>query len=73
MSLNGEAIAAIRSVIRVDERVQSLAGKVERLADEMRVIHDRLVRLETFFYLARGEGTMLRIASSRPERKGRRR
>lgn len=62
MSLYGEAIAAIKSVILIDERVQSVARKVDRLADEVRDMKDRLIRLETMVEIARGDGAVLRIA-----------
>jgi hypothetical protein len=62
MSLYGEAIAAIKSVILIDERVQSVAKKVDRLADEVRDMKDRLIRLETVVEMTRGDGGVLRIA-----------
>ncbi len=62
MSLYGEAIAAIKSVILIDERVQSVARNVDRLADEVRDMKDRLIRLETMVEIARGDGSVLRIA-----------
>lgn len=62
MSLYGEAIAAIKSVILIDERVQSVAKKLDRLADEVRDMKDRLIRLETVVEITRGDGGVLRIA-----------
>ena len=62
MSLHGEAIAAIKSVILIDERVQSVARKLDRLADEVRDMKDRLIRLETMVEVTRGDGSVLRIA-----------
>jgi hypothetical protein len=62
MSLYGEAIAAIKSVILIDERVQSVASKLDRLADEVRNMKDRLVRLETMVEIVRSDGDVLRIA-----------
>jgi|HubBroStandDraft_1064217.scaffolds.fasta_scaffold98105_2 hypothetical protein len=62
MSLYGEAVAAIKSVILIDERVQSVARKLDRLADEVRDMKDRLIRLETMVELTRRDGTVLRIA-----------
>ncbi len=62
MSLYGEAIAAIKSVILIDERVQSVARKLDRLADEVRDMKDRLIRLETMVEITRRDGTVLRIA-----------
>jgi len=67
MSLYGEAIAAIRSVILIDERVQSVAQKLDRLADEVRTMKDRLIRLETMVEIVRPGGGVLRIAQ-RPDR-----
>ena len=66
MSLYGDAITAIRSIVLIDERVQSLTGKVDRLADEVRRMADRLTRLEAVVAIARPDGTVLRIA--RPPR-----
>lgn len=63
MSLYGDALAAIRSIILVDERVQSLAGKVDRLGDEVRRMADRVTRLETIVEIARPDGSVLRIAA----------
>lgn len=62
MTLYGEAIAAIRSVILIDERVQSVAQKLDRLADEVRNMKDRLIRLETMVEIVRSGGGVLRIA-----------
>jgi len=62
VSLYGDAIAAIRSIVLIDERVQSLTGKVDRLADEVRRMADRLTRLETIVEIARPDGAVLRIA-----------
>ena len=42
MSLYSEAIAAIKSVILIDERVQSVARKLDRLTDEVRDMKDRI-------------------------------
>ncbi len=62
MSLYGEAIAAIRSVILIDERVQAQARKVERLADEVAGLKERLVRLEAIIEVA------LQTRAGRPPR-----
>ncbi len=62
MSLYGEAIAAIRSVILIDERVQAQARKVERLADEVDGLKQRLVRLEAIIEVA------LQVRTGRPPR-----
>lgn len=64
MSLYGEAIAAIKSVILIDERIQSVAQKLDRLADEVRDMKDRLIRLETVIEITRTNGSVLRIAQN---------
>ena len=68
MSLYGEAISAIKSVILIDERVQSVAKKLDKLADEVRDMKDRLIRLETVVEIVRADGGVLRISqgSGRP-------
>lgn len=71
MTLYGEAIAAIRSIILIDERVQSLAGKVDQLADEVRGMAQRLVRLETIIEVTRPDGGVLRIAGTGKGGRGR--
>jgi len=67
MSLYGDAITAIKSIVLIDERVQVLTGKVDRLADEVRRNADRLTRLETIIEVARPDGVVLRIAPSGPK------
>ena len=70
MSLYGDAVAAIRSVILIDERVQSVMAKVDRLGDEVRGINERLIRLETIVEFARNGGRIPRIAApEHPTRK----
>lgn len=66
MSLYGDAIAAIKAIVLIDERVQSVTSKVDRLADEVRRMADRLTRLETIVEIARPDGTVLRIARPPP-------
>jgi hypothetical protein len=63
MSLYGDAVAAIRSVILIDERVQSVAAKVDRLADEVRDMRERLVRIETIVEVTQLGGRIPRIAA----------
>jgi hypothetical protein len=58
--MSGDAIAAIKSIILIDERVPSLAGKVDKLAD-VRGLTQRLIRPETIAEIARADGTVLRI------------
>lgn len=67
MSLYGDAIAAIKSIILIDERVQSVTGKVDRPAVEVRRMADRLTRLETIIEIARPDGAVLRIARPSPD------
>ena len=46
MSLYGDAIAAIRSIVLIDERVQAQSRKVDKLADEVLALRERIIRLE---------------------------
>ena len=66
MSLYGDAMAAIRSIILVEERVRAVAAKVDSLADETRRIADRVTRLEAIVEIVRPDGSVLRIAPSTP-------
>jgi len=68
MTLYGDAISALKSIILIDERVQSLAGKVDKLTDEVRGLAQRLIRLETVVQIARADGVVLRIATWTEER-----
>jgi hypothetical protein len=69
VTLYGEAISAIRSIILIDERLQSLATKLDKLADDVRGLAERLIRLETIVQIARADSTVLRITrqTERPE------
>ena len=70
MSLYGDAVAAVRSVILIDERVQSFAAKVDRLADEVRDMRERLVRIETIVEVTRqGRGVPRIAAPDNPRRR----
>jgi ubiquinone biosynthesis protein UbiJ len=62
MSLYGEAINALRSVILFEERLRVLLERVDRLADEVRDLKERLIRLETVIEVAKPGGVTLRIA-----------
>ncbi len=62
MSLYGEALGAIRSIMLLDERLQSLTGTIDKLADEVRDMGARLVRLETIIELTRQDGAVIRLA-----------
>ncbi len=68
MSLYGDAVAAIKSIILIDERVQSQSRKVEKLADEVLALRERVVRLEAVIeVLLQGHGPAARMSSrSRP-------
>ena len=66
MSLYGDAIAASKAVVVIDERVQSAAKKRDKLADEVRDTRDRSIRLETVVEIVRSDRGVLRI-SQRPE------
>ncbi|HEY6433762.1 MAG TPA: hypothetical protein VIZ17_17415 [Acetobacteraceae bacterium] len=55
-----------RAIILLDERVQSVTIKMDKLADAVRGIAERLVRVETIIEIARQDGTVLRIAA-RPD------
>jgi hypothetical protein len=46
VSLYGDAVAAIKSIILIDERVQSQSRKVEKMSDELVALRERVVRLE---------------------------
>ncbi len=65
MSLYGEALAAIRSIVLLDERLQSLTGKVDKLADEVAGLGARLVRVETIIEITRQDGAVLRLLPAR--------
>lgn len=67
MTFYGEAIAAIRSMVLVDERVQTLVGRVDRLAEDVRTMDKRLVRLETIIEITRRDGATLRLVRPRDD------
>ena len=46
MSLYGDAMAAIRSVILMEDRVQAQSRKVDKLGEEVLALRERVVRLE---------------------------
>jgi hypothetical protein len=52
MGLYSEAIAAIRSMILIDERVKSLGQKVDGLAAQAQETRERLIRVETILEVA---------------------
>ena len=46
MSLNGDAIRALRQVILLDERVRNTAVDMARMSQELADLRDRVSRLE---------------------------
>lgn len=52
MSTLGDAMAAIRSIILIEERVRQQGEKVEKLANSVVDIDRRLVRVEAMIELA---------------------
>lgn len=64
MGLTDKLVEALRTAIQLNERVTSLAGKLERLDADVRDIDRRVVRLETMVEIGsrgrlspgRGEG-----------------
>lgn len=61
MSLYGDAMAALKSMILLEERVQSVTKKVDKLGDEVRDIHGRLIRIETSIDIVRPDGAVPRL------------
>ena len=61
MSLYGDAIAALRSMVLLEERIQGVTKKVDRLGDEVRDINGRLIRVETIIDIVRPDGDVLRL------------
>jgi hypothetical protein len=59
-------MAAIRSIVLIDERMNALSGRLDDLTVEVRHISTRLTRLETIVEIARPDGSVLRVA---PEQK----
>jgi hypothetical protein len=56
MSTLGDALAAIKSIILIEERIKGQAEKVEKLAQLVIDIDRRLVRVETTLDLAAPSG-----------------
>ena len=68
MSSLGDALAAIRNVVLMQERMDVLTRKVDRLADDVRGINDyilsvdkRVIRIETMIEMSRQGGGNPRI------------
>jgi predicted nucleic acid-binding Zn-ribbon protein len=63
-----EAVAAIRKIVLLEDRVERLTGQVKDLADSYRDLDRRLVRLEAKFELIEKVATRRRHAlPERPE------
>jgi hypothetical protein len=62
VSLYGDALSAVRSIVLIDERVKSLADKVDRIAVHLDHLSTRVTRLETIIEIARPDSAVLRIA-----------
>lgn len=52
MSVYSDAMAAIRSMILLEERVKSQSQRMERLADELAAVKERVIRLEAILEVA---------------------
>jgi hypothetical protein len=62
MGLSEKVMEALRSGILLNERVNTLINKVDRMDTDMRKINDRLIRVETVIEMAsvhRGGGSKL--------------
>jgi hypothetical protein len=69
MSWAREAVAAIRKIVLIEDRIEGLTGQVKHLADSYRDLDHRLVRLEAKFELIEKVATRGRRRSlpERPE------
>ena len=72
MSVLGDAYKALAAVVTIEERVRGLAGKIDKVADQVGAMSDRmsqlserLTRLETIIEVTRPDGARLRIAPRR--------
>lgn len=52
MGLSEKVMEALRSGILLNERVNTLIDKVDRMDSDMRKINERLIRVETMIELA---------------------
>jgi hypothetical protein len=52
MGLSEKVMEALRSGILLNERINTLIDKVDRMDTDMRKMNDRLIRLETMIELA---------------------
>jgi len=55
MGVSEKVMDALKAGILLNERVSSLLNKVERIDQDLRKIHDRLVRLETMVEIAQAQ------------------
>jgi hypothetical protein len=62
LSFYSDAMAAIRSIVLIDERMNALSRRLDDLTVEVRHISTRLTRLETIVEIARPDGSVLRVA-----------
>ena len=68
MSALSDALAAIRNVVLMQERLDVLTRKVDRLADDVRDTNDyalaidkRVIRIETMIEMGRGRSSQPRL------------
>jgi hypothetical protein len=54
MSVIGEALASIKSIILIEERVKTQSARLERLTELVSDLDRRVVRIETAMELAIG-------------------
>jgi hypothetical protein len=52
MSLYGDAIAAMKRVILLDERVRTTSDRMKELSQEVRDMRERIIRIEAILELA---------------------
>ena len=52
MGLSEKVMEALRSGILLNERVNALISKVDRMDSDMRKMNDRLIRVETMIEMA---------------------
>ena len=52
MGIGDKVFEAMKTGVLLNERVNQLAGKVERMDDDMRRMNERLIRLETLMDVA---------------------
>ncbi len=66
MSFYSDAMAAIRSIVLIDERMNALSKRLDDLTVEARHISTRLTRLETIVEITRPDGSVLRVSPEKP-------